>query len=202
MLAAAYRRFCADGYVPTTMQAIAAEAGVAVQTLYFTFGTKGALLGEVLGAAIVGFDDWTNTPAEPITLDTLVGMHDWIDDFVTEPDACEALSLFIDHGAEVHERIGPLVAAMHAAGGEPEVATVLALAEQRRAEVCRWIVECLAQKHGGLRPGLSQDRATDVLLVLFSAETYQALRAGRGWSASECKSFLTELLPQQLGMRH
>jgi len=201
MLAAAYHLFCANGYVPTTMEAIAAEAGVAVQTLYFTFHTKGAILGEVLGAAIVGLDDWTNPPAEPITVETLVGIHDWYDDFKAEPDARKALALFVASGAEIHGRVGPLVGAMHAAGGDPDVAAVLALAEQRRAEVYRWVVDGLAQKSGGLRPGLSEDRATDVLLVLFSAETYQALTAGRGWSASACTSFLAELLTQQLVMQ-
>jgi AcrR family transcriptional regulator len=200
MLAAAYRLFCANGYVPTTMQVIAAEAGVAVQTLYFTFHTKGAVLGEVLGAAIVGFDEWTKTPADPIVVDTLIGMHDWTDDFKAEPDAREALALFVAHGAEIHRRVGPLVAAMHAASGDPEVAAVLALADQRRADFYRWVVEGLAQKSGGLRPGLSEDRATDVLLVLFSAETYHALTAGRGWSHGETTSFLAELLTQQMGM--
>lgn len=198
MLAASYRLFCANGYVATTMEAIAAEAGVAVQTLYFTFGTKGAILGEVLGAAIVGFDDWTNPPVEPITVETLVGLHDWYDDFRAEPDARKALALLVDNGAQIHGRVGPLVAAMHAASSDPEVAAIVALAEQRRAEVYRWVVDGLAGKAAGLRPGLSEDRATDVLLVVFSAETYQALTAGRGWSASQCTGFLTELLTQQL----
>jgi AcrR family transcriptional regulator len=36
--------------------AAAGEAGVAVPTIYYTFGTKAALFGDVLGAAIVGFD--------------------------------------------------------------------------------------------------------------------------------------------------
>ena len=36
--------------------AAAGEAGVAVPTIYYTFGTKTALFGDALGAAIVGFD--------------------------------------------------------------------------------------------------------------------------------------------------
>ena len=37
--------------------AAAGEAGVAVPTIYYTFGTKAALFGDALGAAaIVGFD--------------------------------------------------------------------------------------------------------------------------------------------------
>ena len=44
MRAAALVLFTDRGYASTSMQAIAAEAGMAVQTLYFTFGTKSALL--------------------------------------------------------------------------------------------------------------------------------------------------------------
>lgn len=198
MLSAAYRQFCANGYVATTMEAIAAEAGVAVQTLYFTFRAKGAILGETLGAAITGFENWSNPPAGPIAVETQVNLHDWYDEFSAEPDARKALALFVDNGSEINGRVGPLIAAMHAASGDPEVAAVGALAEQRRVDVFRWAVNGLAGKAGGLRPGLTAERATDVLLVLFSAETYHALTAGRGWSAGECQRFQTELLAQQL----
>jgi hypothetical protein len=53
----------------------------------------------------------------------------------------------------------------------------------------------------GRRPlGLEVDaeRATDLLLVLFSAEVYQTLTAGRGWSHDECERFLLDILAQQL----
>jgi AcrR family transcriptional regulator len=103
VLAAAYRLFCQRGYVATTMDAIAAEAGVAVQTLYFTFHTKGAILSETLGATITGFDKWMKPPAvppeprdgEPPPLD----LHEWYERFTAEPDARAALALFVHHGA-------------------------------------------------------------------------------------------------------
>ena len=53
---AAYRLFVADGYAVTTIQAIADEAGVAVQTVYAGFGNKRRVLDEVIEAAIVGDD--------------------------------------------------------------------------------------------------------------------------------------------------
>lgn len=58
MLRAAYDAFCERGYAASTMDMIAERAGVAVQTLYFTFHTKGAILEEAFGAAILGFDRW------------------------------------------------------------------------------------------------------------------------------------------------
>jgi AcrR family transcriptional regulator len=196
VLAAAYRLFCARGYVATTMDAIATEAGVAVQTLYFTFHTKGAILSETLGATITGFDTWANPPAAPDTEPPL-NLHDWYERFTEEPDVRAALALFVRNGVESLGRVGPLLAAMHAAGGDPDVAAVIRLGEQRRVDSYREIVRAIATKGRGLRPGLSEDRATDVLLVLFSAETYQAL-AGRGWSPADRTRFLTELLAREL----
>ena len=41
-------------------------------------------------------------------------------------------------------------------------------------------------------------RATDIVVVLFSAELYQALAVGRGWSHSRCVDFFREILSAQL----
>ncbi|MDQ1643731.1 MAG: hypothetical protein QOJ90_3082, partial [Actinomycetota bacterium] len=48
MLDSAHELFVSEGYATTTMERIAAEAGVAIQTLYYTFRTKGQLLREVI----------------------------------------------------------------------------------------------------------------------------------------------------------
>src|SRR5260370_17833852 len=45
---AARRLFVERGYVATTIEAIAGEAGVAVPTVYLAFGTKPALLAALL----------------------------------------------------------------------------------------------------------------------------------------------------------
>src|SRR5512141_3370409 len=47
ILDAARRRFFEDGYAATTLKAVAAEAGVAVQTVYAVFGSKAAILDEL-----------------------------------------------------------------------------------------------------------------------------------------------------------
>ena len=46
--------FGANGYAATTIQAVADEASVAVQTVYATFGNKRRLLDELIEAAITG----------------------------------------------------------------------------------------------------------------------------------------------------
>ena len=200
MLEAAYRLFCRDGYAATTMQRIADEAAVATQTLYFTFGTKGALLGEVLGAAIIGFERWMGPPREPIDaadVRTLRAYHAWFPAFEAAPRARAALTLFLDGSLESLRRGAALVAALHAAENDPDVSAVLTLGEQRRVETYGSVVRILAKKPPGLRPNLTARRATDVLLVLFGPATYRAL-AERGWSQREIRAWLGETLEERL----
>src|SRR4051794_17721553 len=53
---AASVRFLRDGYVATSVAAIAEAAGVAPETVYATFGSKRDLLFECLDVSIVGDD--------------------------------------------------------------------------------------------------------------------------------------------------
>ena len=106
--------------------------------------------------------------------------------------------IFITHGVRILQRVGPLVVAMHGAAGDPEAVQVVRTGEERRVDSYCEAVRVLARKPGGLRQGLSVARATDIVVVLFSAELYQALAVGRGWSESRCVNFLREILTAQL----
>jgi AcrR family transcriptional regulator len=201
VLRAAYDLFCADGYAATTMQAIADRADVAVQTLYFTFHTKGAILTEAVGACIIGFDAWTPV-ADPIrgpdSGATLLALHEWFPAFEREPDGARALAVFVDAAVTILGRVAPLVAVMAAAeASDPDVKAMGEIGERRRAESYATIIAALAKK-GGLRRGLTRPRATDILLTLASAETYQQLSAGRGWSTPACRAWLLDVLTHQL----
>lgn len=198
MVAAAYRLFCDSGYLGTTMTAVAAEANVAVQTLYYTFHTKAELFGEAVGAAVVGFDNWCQPSREPIAIDELPKMLTWWDEFESAPDAAAALKVFVHHGVDVLERVAPLVTALHGSAGDPDAVRVVQLGEERRVGSYRAVVRTLGGKEGGLRRGLTISEATDVLLILFSAELYQALASGRGWPRARCERFLSEVLAGQL----
>src|SRR5262245_36488789 len=54
VLAAATTRFTASGWAGTTINRMAAEAGVAVETVYSGFGSKKGLLRAAMDVAIVG----------------------------------------------------------------------------------------------------------------------------------------------------
>jgi AcrR family transcriptional regulator len=195
MVRAAYRLFCAEGYLGTTMKAVADEAGVAVQTLYYTFHTKAALLDETVGAAVVGFDEWGGPPSSAEIVE-LLPWHPWWGAFVSAPSTRAALDVFVDEGVRILERVGPLVAAMHGGSGDAEA--VVRIAEERRVRAYQEVVHLLARKRGGLRRGLGAVAATDLLVVLFSAEVYQALAVGRGWTRARCAKFFRLLLASQL----
>src|SRR5690349_8659984 len=150
MVRAAYELFSENGYLGTTITAVAGAAGVAVPTVYYTFGTKAALLGETLGGAIVGFDRWREPPQEPIDTPELLAAHAWWPDFEAAPTAAQALDLFVTHGAAILRRVGPLVATLHGAAGDPEAADVARVSEERRVDTYRAVIRALARKPGGL----------------------------------------------------
>jgi AcrR family transcriptional regulator len=198
MVKAAYDHFCSNGYLGTTINAVAKEAGVAVPTIYYTFGTKATLLDEALGAAIVGFDRWREPPVGPIVMAELLPWHSWWADLQAAPSSAEALDIFVAHGVDILQRVAPLVAAMHGAVGDPEAAEVVRIGEERRVESYREVIRVLARKPGGLRHNLSVTTATDIVVALFSAELYQALAVGRGWPHRRCAKFLHDILAAQL----
>jgi len=201
VLRAAYDRFQQHGYAGATMEAIASAAGVAVQTLYFTFHTKAALLDEVVGAAVTGFEEW-QPPAggrPPLELDSprvLREFHPWFASFEAEATASGALAVFLGAGVEIMERAAPMTTVMREAAGHPDAREVYLVGEQRRAGAYRAVIRVLARKPPGRRRGLSEARATDILLTLFSGETYQMLRE-RGWTQRQILAWLLDVLGHQ-----
>jgi AcrR family transcriptional regulator len=198
MVRAAYDLFCAHGYLGTTISAIAEQAGVAVPTVYYTFGTKAALLDESLGAAIAGFERWPEPPTGPVEIAELLAWHGWWAEFQAAETSAAALDIFVTHGVGILQRVGPLITAVHGATGDGDAAEVLETAEERRVDSYREAIRVIAAKPGGLRSGMSVAAGTDVLVVLFSAETYQALAVGRGWSHRRCVAFFRDVLTAQL----
>jgi len=185
MLQAAYRLFCQGGYVSTTMESIAREAGVAVQTVYFTFHNKTAILKEVFDTAVLGDEAPVPPQARP-----------WFAEMEREPDALRALRILVDNASEILRRVAPLQAVMVAASGDPVAVEVYQRGERLRREGYGRIIRILGQKHG-LRARLSPGRAVDVLFVMLSPELFHAM-AGCGWSFAEWKNWITDLLGREL----
>jgi AcrR family transcriptional regulator len=201
MLRAARDLFCERGYAGTTMELVAQRAEVAVQTLYFTFHTKSAILEEAVGASITGFEHWDPglEAAASKDLRTAFAQHvAWFPKFVDAKTQAAALAVLVDASLDILERVAPLIVVLDsAATSDPQVKTAADLGERRRVEAFALVAELIA-KRGKLRRGVSVRRATDVMLTLLSAETYLHLTVRRGWSASACRKWLLEVLTQQL----
>lgn len=187
ILDAAQRLFSKYGYAGTTMQAIADEADVAVQTVYFVFHTKGELLRQLLKS--VG-----GRPEDP--LETME--RDWVHEAMTDPDGRRSIALMIEHGNDIYARIAPVWAAIgQAASVEPEVADVWnGLVEQRRQGIQR-IIDSLADR-GQLREDLTVDRAADIAYGLHRPETFTVFVDECGWPVKEFKAWSYRLLCDQL----
>ncbi len=136
MLDAAFNSFAERGYQGTTMAGVAAAAGVAEQTVYFTFHTKAELLHEVMVAK-------RNAPDEStVVMDTA-----WIAAALAEPDQRRTLALIVEHGTEIFRRLAPIATAMTAAAlADAAVAShVETIAGERRQGMTR-MVAALAAK--------------------------------------------------------
>ncbi|MGW6728870.1 helix-turn-helix domain-containing protein [Nocardia sp. NPDC055029] len=186
MLAAAKELFIDRGYAATTMKAIAERAGMAVQTLYFTFATKRAILLELLDTEIAG-------DAEPIaTMD-----RPWFAEAVAAPPA-EQIRLQVAAAARIHARVAAMLEVVRsAAATDPELAEIWQTNLAQRLTVQQRLVTELAAKIS-LREGVSVDRGADIALALTAPETYRLLVGERGWSAEEWQEWVTGALTDQL----
>lgn len=186
MLDAAIACFTTTGYDGTTMAAIAGQAGVAVQTLYFTFHTKAELLQQTLDRAVLGDGPPVPPPQTP-----------WYEAMQAQKAIRPALGHLVGGVTQIMERVAPLRPVFEAAAAEPGVAEVWANAERLRLEGYRAIIELLAAKQP-LAAGHTPDSATDILFVLLGPDTFRAFTHGRGWPLEQWKTWVTATLERDL----
>jgi len=183
---AAYRLMSARGYMGTTMADIAAEAGVAVQTVYFTYHNKPAVLRAVWAFAVKG----DHQPGSPIE-------RPWFAAMAEEPDHERALAIFVDATTEIFRRAMPLASVFTALGDDPEIADFYQLTGRLQRDGYRVVVDALARKRH-LRPGLSPDDATTILLVLLGIEVYRSILEDHGWPEQKWRSWVIETIADAL----
>jgi len=187
IIRAATELFASYGYHGTTMAAIAKDAGVAVQTVYFVFHTKGELLGASIDEAVLG-------PEQPTRPDET----EWWAAVIAEPKADKALRAFIAGSGQILARASAMSeVARTAAQTDPDARHTYDYHEKLRVEGYQQIVEILAGK-SPLRDGLSVSEATDILVTLFGPATYLSLISERGWRHDQVIAWLQECLPELL----
>jgi AcrR family transcriptional regulator len=182
----AHRLFIDEGY-GVTMEAIAADAGVAVQTVYFVFHTKASLLREVISFAAAGQHDSQPVMERP-----------WITEAMRSTDGRRMLALSMEHGTDIFVGVAPLSAALEAAAqSDPETAAHVEEIGRARRDGMRRLVQRLADA-GRLRDGLPVDRATDIMFAVHSHATYRILVLECGWTLPEYKAWQYQTLCDQL----
>ncbi len=186
IVTAATTRFCEQGYLDTTMAAIATDAGVAVQTLYLAFGSKVAILAAAHDVAVVGDD-------EPLP----VLERPWMAAIRTEPDGGRALELVMTNGLQIVERVSPIYGVIQAAAADADVAELLAATKAQRLATMRSFAEELVAKDG-YAPGVSADWAADVLYAVISDELYRLLVLERHWPSQDWKAWAHDSAARRL----
>jgi AcrR family transcriptional regulator len=180
---AAGRLFAERGYAATTIDAVAAEADVAVETVYARFKNKRNLLRAYLDISIVG-------DTEPVPL-------------LDRPEV-QAVRAAIDQREQVQllarimrgvlVRNAPVHAVLRAAAAvDPELEALVAEDDKRRRATQRAFVEMLASR-GPLRDELSINDATDTMSAVANPETYAYLTKRRGWTPARVERWLADSL--------
>ena len=181
VLTAAAELFAAQGYAATGVAAIAARAGVAVDTLYATVGRKPVILRQLFETALSGTDD--AVPALE---------RDYVRRVQAAPSAAEKIAIYTAAFAEIGARLAPVrLALAEAALTDPECAALKTVLSDRRAANMRLFAADL-RATGELRGDLTDDEVADILWSMNSAE-YRVLLVGeRGWSAERFGAWLAD----------
>lgn len=149
-----------------TLNAVAAGAGVTVQTILRRFGTRNGLLIATLGRTALRMGRDRETPAgdPPAAIDNLVDHYDQYGDRILRLLAAEegnrALQMMVDSGRGYHRR---------------------------------WCEKVFSPALVGLR-GASRNRRVAQLVAVTDIYTWKILRRDRGLSGQQTKLAMSELI--------
>ena len=161
VILAARRLFISLGWAKTTIAKIAAAAGVSNETVYRVFGTKTALLQELVSQAVRG-----DNPGLPLI------EQDRPKQIERETDQGKQIELFAQDITAILSRVAPLMdVARTAAGTEPEMARLYSRFHQGRRTNLEWFAATLLQ-NGPLKGGLDAGEAGTILWRLASPELF------------------------------
>jgi AcrR family transcriptional regulator len=182
ILDVARRQFAERGFAATAVRPIAEQAGISVQTLYSTFGSKQGLLL----ALVDTIREQTDAPNTWQLIER-------------SEDPLEVVELAAQIRRRILERCGDIVITFReGAAGDPDVAAAYEEGRRRSREGIAHMCTRL-KALDALRPGLTRERAVDQVAALFAAEIYDELTGDpAGWSPDEYERWLNERLREVL----
>lgn len=185
---AAHAVFVDRGYGGARMTDIAEAAGVAVQTVYFTFHTKGELLQACYETAVLGEEK----PSIPIE-------QPWYAAMLAAEDGSAMLREFAAGNSGIATRVAGLDEVIHATRHEPDAVAVRQRSEVLRRQGYAEVIALLDSRFG-LRSDLDRATATDLLLLFGGAAVYRELVVDLRWEHDAFTAWLhTTLVAQLLG---
>lgn len=187
IVAAAAELFVSAGYGGTTVDAIAAAAGVSRKTVFTAVGGKAELLRLALDWAIAGDDASVAVAARPEVVALLA-----LD------DPRELLDRWAGVLTSIDARVGDLFAALEAAAiMDPGARSVFDTINAQRREGARTVVDAVLAL-GALREGLPTSEAVDLAWLLSEPMLHRRLVGIQRWTPERFERWLADTLRQQL----
>lgn len=175
VIQAARELFSEEGFLGTSLDDVAKRAGVARATVYYQFESKYGLLDGLIVNA------------------TQVARAAPLDRARKHPDARKGLDSYLVEICKFW--MGDLALFRNVYGlasVDPEAGRLFDGYDNRRRELLVWLVKRLADQ-GHLRPGVTQQRATDVLWLLSSFRSFDQLHTRARLSAKQAAALLNDL---------
>jgi AcrR family transcriptional regulator len=187
VLQAARRLFVANGYTATTMNDIAGEAGVALQSVYNAGTSKADLLHMVVDLEVAGDDEEVMYTDRPM-----------VTALAEETDPRRQVVMLAELIAATQERSAPVQAAYRqAAATDANVAAHLEADLERRHQVFVAAMATLPREQLRHPP----DECADIAWAVGSSEVFLLLRTRRGWDADHYRDWLIHTLLELLLVR-
>ena len=184
---AAAELFAAQGYTQTSIEQIAARAGVARPTVYTAFTGKPALLKQALDLLLAGDDAPVPVKDRP-----------WFAELLNQRDPRRLLEIEARNDRMINERVAALQEAVrNASATDDDIAELYATLKQQRRIGARIAAETLAAL-GPLRDDLDLDTATDILWLLKDPALSTALVGDRGWPPERYQAWLARTMQASL----
>ncbi len=181
ILRAARRLFAEHGFASTSVQQIAEESGVAVQTIYSSVGSKAAL--------VLALNDLIDEEADVAGLGA---------DLLKETDPAQLIAKGVHLTRQLNERCGDLIRVlMSAEPAEPDAAAALTDGMRRHEQGASQLAQRLAAL-GALGVGTTPEQAGVAFSMMTSAASWRQLTYGAGWTFDEAEAWLTASLAHLL----
>lgn len=183
ILDAAGRLFAVSGYAATTVDEIAAEAGVSRETIFKAFGGKREVLRRWVDREVAG-------PEEPVP----VQEQTWMRQIREGDDQRTQLESAVAGTCRIHDRaIDAIEAVRAAAHADPEIATLWDEACRRRRQDVEAVTGLLATT-GPTRRDLEAEEVVDVVYALTSPELYDLFVCQCHWRPERFERWLVDSL--------